>query len=142
MPSRRIVARRILPCLFVLVVAAFSGCMYSTDSKSEVVRIGYQKAGTLNLLRLRGQLEPDMQQLGLRVEWIGFPAGPQLLEALNAGAIDFGHVGDAPPILAQAAGVSFVIRRANPHGPHAEAIVVPANSPLKSVTTSPASAWR
>ncbi|MBA3484673.1 MAG: aliphatic sulfonate ABC transporter substrate-binding protein [Pirellulales bacterium] len=108
--------------------------MHSTNSKSEVVRIGYQKAGTLNLLRLRGQLEPDMQQMGLRVEWIGFPAGPQLLEALNAGAIDFGHVGDAPPILAQAAGVSFVYTACEPARAHAEAIIVPVNSPLTSVS--------
>ena len=75
-----------------------------------------------------------MKALGLRVEWVGFPAGPQLLEALNAGAIDFGHVGDAPPILAQAAGVSFVYTAAEPVRAHAEAIIVPADSPLKSVS--------
>lgn len=75
-----------------------------------------------------------MQRLGLRVEWIGFPAGPQMLEALNARAIDFGHVGDAPPILAQAAGVDFVYAACEPARAHAEAIVVPAGSALKSVS--------
>ncbi len=36
--------------------------------------------------------------------WTEFPAGPQLLEGLNVGAVDFGHTGEAPPVFAQAAG--------------------------------------
>ncbi len=31
------------------------------------------------------------------------PAGPQMLEALAVGAVDFGSVGNTPPIFAQAA---------------------------------------
>jgi sulfonate transport system substrate-binding protein len=65
-----------------------AGCSEHADSPQDVVRIGYQKTGTLNLIRLRGTLASDIAHLGARVEWIGFPAGPQLLEALNAGAID------------------------------------------------------
>jgi sulfonate transport system substrate-binding protein len=131
---RRTRGGRPLGWRFLLLIAVGCvSCTQSGDSPSKVVRIGYQKAGTLNLLRLRGQLEPDMERLGMRVEWVGFPAGPQLLEALNAGAIDFGHTGDAPPILAQAAGVSFVYTACEPARAHAEAIVVPDGSPLKSV---------
>jgi sulfonate transport system substrate-binding protein len=126
------VMRALMLCLSI-AAATCIGCSNSADSPSKIVRIGYQKAGTLNLLRLRGRLEPDMEQLGLRVKWVGFPAGPQMLEALHAGAIDLGHVGDAPPILAQAAGVSFVYAASEPARPHAEAIVVPADSPLKTV---------
>jgi sulfonate transport system substrate-binding protein len=74
-----------------------------------------------------------MARSGVLVEWIGFPAGPQLLEALNAGSIDFGHAGDTPPILAQAAGVPFVYVAHEPSRPHAEAILVPDGSPLKSL---------
>jgi sulfonate transport system substrate-binding protein len=98
-----------------------------------VVRIGYQKAGTLNLLRLRGTLASELAKQDVRVEWVGFPAGPQLLEALNAGAVDFGHTGDAPPILAQAAGVPFVYVAHESSRPHAEAILVPAASPLRTL---------
>src|SRR5262245_6597245 len=101
-------------------------------SRSEV-RIGYQKTGSLNLLRLRGGLEPRLAKLGVSVRWVGFPAGPQLLEALNAGSIDFGHTGDAPPILAQAAGVPFVYVGYEPARPRAEAILVSPGSALKSV---------
>jgi sulfonate transport system substrate-binding protein len=110
-----------------------NGCSDTRVNQHELVRIGYQKTGTLNLLRLRGSLVPDLARLGMRVEWIGFPAGPQLLEALNAGAIDFGHTGDAPPILAQAAGVPFVYVAHEPSRPHSEAIVVPAGSSLRSL---------
>ncbi len=119
--------------LLVLSLVLCGSCTRSTGKRSDVIRIGYQKTGTLNLLRLRGVLESELEKLGLRVEWIGFPTGPPLLEAMNAGAIDFGHTGDSPPILAQAAGVSFVYAACAPPRPHEEAIVVPANSTLRSV---------
>lgn len=66
----------------------------------QVVRIGYQKYGTLVLLKGRGNLEPKLKALGYRVQWSEFPSGPPLLEALNAGAIDFGSAGETPPIFA------------------------------------------
>jgi sulfonate transport system substrate-binding protein len=109
------------------------GCSKNGDHPQDVVRIGYQKTGTLNLVRLRGTLAPDLAHLGARAEWIGFPAGPQLMEALNAGAIDFGHTGDAPPILAQSAGVPFVYVAHEPSRSHSEAIIVPAGSPLRTI---------
>ena len=99
----------------------------------DVVRIGYQKGGTLNLVRIREGLRAEPGGAGLRVEWVGFPAGPQLLEALNAGAIDFGHTGDAPPVLAQAAGVPFVYVGYEPARPHSEAMLVPSASPIRTV---------
>jgi sulfonate transport system substrate-binding protein len=60
--------------LILLMAVGLCGCTQSADKPPKIVRIGYQKAGTLNLLRLRGQLEPDMERLGLRVQWVGFPA--------------------------------------------------------------------
>ena len=36
--------------------------------------------------------------------WNEFTSGPPLLEALGAGALDFGSTGDVPPLFAQAAG--------------------------------------
>ncbi len=37
--------------------------------------------------------------------WVEFPAGPQMLEALNVGSIDLGSTGDIPPIFAQLPGL-------------------------------------
>ena len=64
------------------------------------VRIGYQKNGALVLVRKQDKLKP----LGIAAEWVEFNSGPPMLEALAAGAVDFGAVGDTPPIFAQAAG--------------------------------------
>ena len=56
-----------------------------------VFRVGYQKAAnTLVLLKAHGTLEKRLQPLGVAVTWLEFTAGPQLLEGLNAGSIDFG----------------------------------------------------
>ncbi|WKB54710.1 sulfonate ABC transporter substrate-binding protein [Eleftheria terrae] len=101
--------------------------------EAAVLRIGYQKYGTLTLLKARGDLEKRLAPQGITVKWTEFPAGPQLLEGLNVGSIDFGTVGEAPPIFAQAAGADLVYVAHQPPAPAAEAIVVPAGSPLGSV---------
>jgi sulfonate transport system substrate-binding protein len=103
------------------------------QERIKTLRIGYQKYGTLVLLRARGTLEKRLADQGIGVSWLEFPAGPQLLEGLNAGAVDFGTVGETPPIFAQAAGVDFVYVGNEPPAPKSEAIVVPQRSPLTSV---------
>ncbi|MDP9152810.1 MAG: sulfonate ABC transporter substrate-binding protein [Pseudomonadota bacterium] len=97
-------------------------------------RIGYQKAAsTLVLLKAHGALEKRLAPLGIKVSWNEFPAGPQLLEGLNVGAIDFGYVGEAPPVFAQAAGADFVYTAYELPTPHAEGVVVAQDSPIKTV---------
>jgi sulfonate transport system substrate-binding protein len=106
----------------------------AAQNKAETLRIGYQKYGTLTILKARGDLEKRLAPLGIEVKWTEFPAGPQLLEGLNVGSIDFGTVGESPPIFAQAAGADLVYVANQPPAPAGEAIVVPKDSPLKSVT--------
>ena len=96
----------------------------ASHAEDKVVRIGFQKYGTLILLKTKGLLEEKLP-LGYSVEWTEFPAGPQLLEALNVGSIDFGTTGEAPPIFAQAAGAPIVYVGYEPPSPEAEAILVP-----------------
>jgi sulfonate transport system substrate-binding protein len=98
------------------------------------VRVGYQKSGVLLLAKARGGLEAALSPLGsVRVEWLEFVAGPPMLESMRAGAIDIGAVGDTPPIFAQAGGVPFVYAGAIPNADAAEAVIVPAASPIKAV---------
>jgi sulfonate transport system substrate-binding protein len=97
------------------------------------LRIGFQKYGTLTLLKARGELERRLAAQKISVKWTEFPAGPQLLEALNVGSIDFGTVGEAPPIFAQAAGADLVYVANEPPAPAAEAIIVPKGSALQKV---------
>lgn len=98
-----------------------------------VIRIGYQKYGTLVLLKGKGTLEKKFEEIGYTVEWTEFPGGPQLLEALNAGSVDFGSTGETPPIFAQAANAPLVYIAHEPPAPRGEAILVPKDSPIKSV---------
>ena len=81
------------------------------------LRIGFQKYGTLVLLKERGPLEKRLEPQGWTVTWTEFPGGPQLLEALNVGAIDFGTTGEAPPIFAQAAGAPLLYVGYEPPAP-------------------------
>lgn len=122
---------RLLSLLLVGVIGtSFSGTAFAAG---DVLRIGYQKYGTLILLKARGTLEQRLAPLGVSVNWTEFPAGPQLLEGLNVGSIDFGTVGETPPIFAQAANAQITYIGYEPPAPGGEAIVVPKDSPLKSV---------
>ncbi|WP_244432739.1 MULTISPECIES: sulfonate ABC transporter substrate-binding protein [unclassified Afipia] len=103
------------------------------QAQDKVVRIGFQKYGKLVLLKSKGSLEPKLKALGYNVVWTEFPSGPPLLEALNVGAIDFGNTGEAPPIFAQAAGAPIQYVAYEPPAPQGEAILVPRDSPLKSI---------
>ena len=100
---------------------------------TRTLRIGHQK-GWLSILKARGTLEKRLAPLGVNVTWTEFNAGPVQLEALNVGAIDFGDVGEAPPIFAQAAGAPLVYAGATVPRPRLEAIIVPKGSLIKTVT--------
>jgi aliphatic sulfonates family ABC transporter substrate-binding protein len=93
------------------------------------VRIGYQKNGALVIVRRQRRLET----LGLSVEWVEFNSGPPLLEALNAGAVDFGATGDTPPIFAQAAGADLLYVGGQPLSGVNEAVLVHADSPIRTL---------
>ena len=103
-----------------------------TKTTNRVIRVGHQK-GWLSILKARGTLEKELAPLGVAVTWTEFNAGPVQLEALNVGSIDFGDVGEAPPIFAQAAGAPLVYAGATVPRPQLEAIIVPKDSTIKSV---------
>ncbi|WP_277061682.1 sulfonate ABC transporter substrate-binding protein [Rivihabitans pingtungensis] len=126
-PSRR----RLLGALSAAALAA--ALPRPARAASDTLRIGYQKYGTLVLLKAQGTLEKRLAPLGIQVKWAEFPGGPQLLEALNVGSVDFGTTGETPPIFAQAAGADLQYVAYEPPAPKGEAIVVAKDSPLKSV---------
>ena len=122
---------------FIAAAAAASGLaagwpVQAQNKPSRILRIGHQK-GWLSILKGRGTLEKRLAPLGVGVSWTEFNAGPVQLEALNVGSIDFGDVGEAPPIFAQAAGAPLVYAGATVPRPKLEAIIVPKGSPIQSV---------
>lgn len=123
MTTRRTISRRSLG----LAAAALAAPSFA--HAEERVRIGYQKNGALVILRQQRRLEA----LGLAVDWVEFTSGPPMLEALNAGAIDFGATGDTPPIFAQAAGAGLLYVGAQPVSGANQAILVRADSPIRTI---------
>lgn len=117
--------------LAALVVTSLCGCERTRDKPTKTLRVGYQKWGTFSVLKASGELARSFEPKGIRVEWIEFPAGPPLLEALNAGSIDLGHTGDSPPLFAQAADIPFVYFAVSSASPESSAILVKRESKIR-----------
>ena len=96
------------------------------------LRIGFQKSA-VNLVVLKQQAALEKRFAGTRVQWVEFPAGPQLLEALSVGSLEFGLTGDSPPVFAQSAGRELFYVGAEPPKPLSSAVLVPQGSPLRSL---------
>ena len=114
------------------LTAALAGPANSAEPLKEL-RIGYQKIGALLIVKEQKVLEQRFEPLGVRVRWIEFAFGPPLLEALGAGAIDYGYTGDSPPIFAQAAHANLLYAGAIPARGYGQAILVPAASSIESI---------
>lgn len=126
--------RRGLVALFAAAISFGAITQVQAQSKQDnVLRIGYQKYGTLVLLKARGTLETRLADQGFEVRWTEFPGGPQLLEGLNVGSIDFGVTGETPPVFAQAAGADLLYVAHEPPAPSGEAILLPKDSPIRSL---------
>ncbi len=116
----------------LLAASGFSGTAAAQALPSEV-RIGFQKGSAILVLARKQQvIETRLKALGVpSVKWVEFQFGPPMLEAMGAGAVDLGSVGDTPPIFAQAGGSSLVYVAATPSAQHA--VLVPKNSPIKTL---------
>ena len=129
--------RQFLKTLLGLAIGvglSISTAFVHAEYNPKVLRIGFEKsASLLTLIKAQGTLEKRFSAQGIDVKWVEFPAGPQLLEGLNVGAIDFGYVGEAPPVFAQAAGANFVYVGYEEASPSAGAVIVPKTSPIHQV---------
>jgi sulfonate transport system substrate-binding protein len=124
--------------LFTLMAAALTTLIVSSSSPVRAedlkeVRIGFQKAGIFPAVKQRRTVENAFKASGIEVKWVEFAFGPPLLEALNTGNIDYGYTGDTPPVFAQAARANLLYVAALPSAGRNEAIIVPADSPIKSL---------
>ena len=93
-----------------------------------VLKAGDQKGGFRALLEAAKALEG----VSYDIQWTEFPAAAPLAEALNAGAVDSGPIGDAPAIFALAAGTRIKLIGANRSDPYGTAVLVRPDSPLKT----------
>lgn len=120
--------------LFAMIGAGLTLVGLATVAQADPasLRIGYQK-GSIALVLAKEQGLLEKRFAGTQVQWVEFPAGPQMLEALNIGSLDVGSTGDIPPLFAQAAGADLVYIGAEPAKPAAEVILVRSDSTVQDV---------
>lgn len=118
-----------------VLLAAFADAPGATlaQEKPAEIRIGTQKGGFFPAVRQRRTVEEAFKPLGIEIKWIDFQFGPPLLEAINVGSVDFGFVGDSPPIFAQAGGARIRYVAAVKSEGTTQAIIVPKDSPIKTI---------
>jgi sulfonate transport system substrate-binding protein len=116
-----------------LLAASLAISPAHAEDKPTEIRIGTQKGGFFPAVRQRHTVEDAFKPLGIEVKWIDFQFGPPLLEAINVGSVDFGFVGDSPPIFAQAGGARIRYVAAVKSDGNTQAIVVPQDSPIKTL---------
>jgi sulfonate transport system substrate-binding protein len=101
-----------------------------TDVSNVTLHIGDQAGtGAQALLTAAGLIN----KLPFKVAWSDFTSGPPMLQAMGAGAVDVGGVGNAPPVFAAAGGDQIAIVGALQANPHGSALLVPKGSPIHSV---------
>jgi len=118
---------------FVLAAAALVAASPARAAPVTELRIGYQKTAVLLVVKAQKLLESHFAPKGISVRWVEFAFGPPLLEAVNAGAVDYGYTGDAPPIFAQAAKSRIAYAAVIPTRGYGQAIVVPDASPARTL---------
>lgn len=97
-----------------------------------VLRVGSQRGGTKAMMLASGVLDG----IDYPIEWSEFPAAQHLLEALGAGAVDLGAVGDAPFLFAYQSGKAIRSVQATRYRPRnaGTAVLVREDSPITSLT--------
>jgi len=138
----RLPARLTAIATTVTALAALTGCAGDATGNEAAVKddgsvdlskvtliVGDQKGGSKALLAAAGLLDDAPYD----ITWQEFTSGPPLLEALNAGAIHVGGVGNTPPLFAAAAKGTFKVVQGVQYGAAGDAIVVPPDSELTSV---------
>lgn len=96
----------------------------------EPLRVANQKSSLKLLLNAAGELD----NVPYRIEFSEFAAAAPLGEALNAGAVDIGALGDAPYVFALGAGAPLkVVSITHAEGRFSTSILVPKDSPLHTV---------
>jgi sulfonate transport system substrate-binding protein len=104
----------------------------SAQASLKEIRVGYQKNGVLVIARQQATLEKHFAPQGIDVKWVEFSSGPPMLEAMNVGSVDYGAVGDSPPVFAQSAGANIVYAAGQPIT-NGQGILVQANSPIRTI---------
>jgi sulfonate transport system substrate-binding protein len=110
--------------------AGASGSVSAARLKNVTLHIGDQAgSGSESLLTAAGLIN----KLPFKADWSDFTSGPPMLQAMGAGSVDIGAVGDAPPIFEAAGGGKIAVVAATVANPQAAALLLPKGSTVTSV---------
>lgn len=102
----------------------------ATAADLEPLLVANQKSTIKALLQVSGELK----DVPYTIRFSEFPSAAPLGEALNAGAVDVGALGDAPYVFALGAGAPLkVVSITHAQGRFTTALLVPKDSPIKTV---------
>jgi len=110
----------------IFVTGLLLGAIASAAAQT-TLRVGDQKGNSQAVMEAAGVLK----DVPYKIEWKEFPAAAPLLEALGAGAIETGLVGDAPFTFAAAANVPVKAIGAIRQSQEGLAILVPRESKIQ-----------
>ncbi|WP_438870252.1 ABC transporter substrate-binding protein [Pseudomonas sp. L1(2025)] len=115
----------------LLLGTALALGLISTANAADLqpLRVANQKSTIKALLEASG----ETKNVPYQIQWSEFPSASPLGEALNAGAVDIGALGDAPYVFALGAGAALkVVSIIHAEGRNTTALVVPKDSPIKT----------
>jgi sulfonate transport system substrate-binding protein len=112
----------------LLITASLLVGAVSPAAAQTTLRVGDQKGNSQAVMEAAGVLK----DVPYKIDWKEFPAAAPLLEALSAGAIETGLVGDAPFTFAAAANASVKAIAAIRQSREGLAILVPEKSVIQS----------
>lgn len=130
MPGRR----QFLAAGSALAAAAFIAPLSKALAATpDTISLGFQKTGIPLVARQLKVFEKRFEPRGIKVNWVEFPSGLTLLQALDIGQISFGNSGNVGCIFQQAAGGHIDYIAAQPSGPKSEGILVKATSSIRTL---------
>jgi len=132
--SRHVVRARLIEHGELQGVVRRGAVVRRGQAEGELFRIGYQKLGLLMLVKGCGALDTALAARGVRIEWVEYAGGIQLVDALRKDQLSAAVLGDCPAVFAQAEDVPIVYLAAEPPAPHGTALVVPDTSPVTRVS--------
>ena len=122
--------RRVRTVWLASVLALSFGGTTRAAEPLEPLLVANQKSALKVLLEVSGELK----DVPYEIKFSEFPSASPLGEALNAGAVDVGALGDAPYVFALGAGASLkVISITHVSGRYTTALIVRDDSPIQSV---------
>src|SRR5690349_10087307 len=120
--TRRLATSLIAAAIMLSTAAA------SLAADQVVRRVGDREGGNRSLLDISGLA----RYLPYKLEWSDFPAAAPILEALNPGALHVGYTGDLSFLSVYAAGAPIKAIGGTRSDAKTQAILVRADSPIKS----------